>query len=68
MGTVRGLWGLFLLVAASGVVMAHSGHGSGESTGVAHYTTEPVHVLPIVGVAAVCGLGWMYLSRAAKRS
>ncbi|MCA9033064.1 MAG: hypothetical protein KDA66_19750 [Planctomycetaceae bacterium] len=67
MGAARVLWGVVLIVATSGVVMAHPGHGTGESTGVAHYATEPVHVLPIVLVAAVCGLGWMYLDRAAKR-
>ncbi|MEZ5943409.1 MAG: hypothetical protein R3C18_18595 [Planctomycetaceae bacterium] len=67
MRAARSLWGIFLLIAASGVAIAHPGHGSGESTGVSHYTTEPVHVLPIVGVAVVCGLGWLYLSKVTKR-
>lgn len=43
---------LTTLVALAGRGRAHPGHGSSEITGLLHYLTEPVHLLPLL--AAFC--------------
>jgi len=43
---------LLLLVAATGV-WAHPGHGETGGHSVAHYLTEPFHVIPLVAVIIV---------------
>jgi len=50
-------------------LFAHPGHGTQEvanPNGILHYLTEPVHLIPFIGVAAFVGLlfaGKKYLQR-----
>lgn len=51
----------------SHAAVAHPGHGTGEGTDAAHFLTEPVHLAPLVLVAAVGLLGWRLRRRRARR-
>ncbi|MCC9644032.1 hypothetical protein LOC71_17250 [Rhodopirellula sp. JC740] len=49
----RSLLGMFAVLICAAPAFAHPGHGNSE--GVAHYATEPVHVLPMMASIAVSG-------------
>ncbi len=55
------------LTGAVQPVLAHPGHGNPEtSTGLTHYFTEPMHVAPALGVAAVAA--WLIVRSVRSRS
>lgn len=61
----RSLIGSIAALVFAVPVSAHPGHGSTE--GVAHYATEPAHVVPMLASFAASGLlllaGWFAMSR-----
>ncbi|MFG0264804.1 MAG: hypothetical protein ACF8AM_06560 [Rhodopirellula sp. JB055] len=61
----RSLIGSIAALVLAVPVSAHPGHGSTE--GVAHYATEPAHVVPMLASFAASGLllvaGWFAMSR-----
>ncbi|WP_236696686.1 hypothetical protein [Rhodopirellula islandica] len=61
----RSLFGSIAALVFAVPVSAHPGHGSTE--GVAHYATEPAHVVPMLASFAASGLllavGWFAVSR-----
>ena len=51
-----------IVVVFSGVVSAHPGHGRDrDGTSLMHYATSPMHVLTILGTAAILFLGKVIL-------
>ncbi len=71
---MRKLWAGWLpaviAIAVASVASAHPGHGlDGGSSSVAHYWTEPLHVLGVVGLlAAVVAGGWLLRRRRLTRA
>ncbi len=59
---------LMLLVAATGA-WAHPGHGETSGHSVAHYLTEPHHVLPLVAIILLSvGIFLVMYARRKKRT
>ncbi len=71
---MRKLWaGLLqavIAIAVASVASAHPGHGpDGGSFSLAHYWTEPLHGLGVVGLlAAVVAGGWLLRRRRLTRA
>ena len=57
-----GLGALASLVLFNRLVLAHPGHGTSDPSGLPHYVTEPVHLVPLVivaGAVVLCACVWV---------